>query len=219
MISSTTAPPKMYIFGDNVLIYKLMKKGKSYDGGKKIQANLEIGKHAGAYGPRTEFPVAKKEILTAAFFEYAAYFGTSTYDMEDDLLNNGEAAIINIIQTKLKNMQKSIRDDMAIDIWRTRAANIAAAEYDDPRPFAGVGDLFDQTASTKYGEIAPEDLLKEDGTTSMWKTGAIASWSGLQGSAGNPAPPSLGQPMPSVYHRSAESSFEASEYALTRHSG
>ena len=162
--------PEDIYFRDHVLIWKLAKKGKSFSGGLKIQANLEYGKqHTGAYGPKTEFPVAKKEILTAAFFEYAAYFGISTYDMEDQLLNNGDAAMVNIIQTKLKNMQKSIRDTMAIDIWRTRAANIAAAPYADPRPFEGVAALFDQTASTAYGEIRPNELLREDDSTSMWK--------------------------------------------------
>jgi len=163
--------PEDVYFRDNVLIHKLGKKNKSYNGGLKIQTNLEYAKqHTGSYGPRTELPVQKKEILTSAFFQYAAYFGTSTYDMEDDLLNAGDAAIVNIIQAKLKNMQKSIRDTMADEIWKSRAANLAAAQYLDPKPFSGVADLFNQTAGFKYGEIAPEDLLKEDGTTSMWKT-------------------------------------------------
>ncbi len=164
--------PEDVYFRDHVLIWKLAKKGKSFNGGLKIQTNLEYGKqHTGAYGPKTEFPVQKKEILTAAFFVYAAYFGISTYDMEDQLLNNGDAAMVNIIQTKLKNMQKSIRDTMAIDIWRTRAENLAAAPYADARPFDGVKALFDQGATTPYGEITPNDLLREDGTTSMWKAG------------------------------------------------
>lgn len=163
--------PEDVYFRDHVLIWKLAKKGKSFNGGLKIQANLEYGKqHTGAYGPKTEFPVAKKEILTAAFFVYAAYFGISTYDMEDQLLNNGDAAMVNIIQTKLKNMQKSIRDTMAIDIWRTRAENLALAEYADARPFEGVKALFDQNDATTYGEIAPNDLKRPDGSH-MWKAG------------------------------------------------
>lgn len=165
--------PEDVYFRDNVLLWKLSKKGKSFNGGLKIQTNLEYGKqHTGAYGPKTEFPVQKKEILTAAFFQYAAYFGISTYDMEDNLLNNGDAAIVNIIQAKLRNMQKSIRDTMAADIWRTRAANLAAAKYADPRPFCGVADLFDQ-ADNPYGEIKPSELVREDGTTSMWKAAAV----------------------------------------------
>ena len=164
--------PEDVYFRDHVLIWKLAKKGKSFNGGLKIQTNLEYGKqHTASYGPKTEFPVQKKEILTAAFFQYGAYFGISAYDMEDQLLNNGDAAMVNIIQTKLKNMQKSIRDTMAIDIWRTREENIAAATTEDPRPFSGVKDLFSQDANFAYGEIKPSDLLREDGVTSMWKTG------------------------------------------------
>jgi len=178
--------PEDIYFRDHVLIWKLAKKGKSFNGGLKIQTNLEYGKqHTGAYGPKTEFPVQKKEIITAAFFVYAAYFGISAYDMEDQLLNNGDAAMVNIIQTKLANMQKSIRDTMAIDIWRTRAENIAAAVYEDPRPFDGVKSLFDQGADVAYGEIKPNELLREDGTTSMWKaafdsTAAVMSFPTMQ---------------------------------------
>jgi len=218
--------PEDVYFRDNVLIYKLMKKGKSYDGGLKIQSNLEYAKqHTGAYGPRTEFPVQKKEILTAAFFEYAAYFGVSTYDMEDDLLNSGDAQIVDIIQTKLKNMQKSLRDTMAIEIWKTRAANLAAAVYDDPKPFSGVADLFDQTANKKYGEIAPEDLLKEDGVTSMWKTGFVSTavvmgFKGLQEirRAASLGPTTADKPDLYITTEVLKDAFEASEYALVRHS-
>jgi hypothetical protein len=218
--------PEDVYFRDNVLIYKLMKKGKSYDGGLKIQTNLEYAKqHTGSYGPRTEFPVQKKEILTAAFFKYAAYFGVSTYDMEDDLLNAGDAAIVNIIQAKLRNMQKSIRDTMAIDIWRSLAANIAASEYGDPKPFSGVADLFSQVASFKYGEIAPEDLLREDGTTSMWKAAythdAITmGFKGLQAirRIASLGPSNSDKPDLYITTELLKDAFEASEYALVRHS-
>lgn len=216
--------PEDVYFRDHVLIHKLGKKGKSFDGGLEIKTNLEYGKqHAGSYGPRTTFPVQKKEILTAAFFVYAAYFGVATYDMEDDLLNAGDAQVVDIIQTKIRNMQKSIRDSMALEIWKSRAANIAASEYDDPHPFVGVDDLFNQTASFKYGKIAPEDLMK--GANSMWKTGysstamemgfvtmqAIRRLASLGASAAK---------KPDLYITTEElkDAFEASEYALVRHS-
>jgi hypothetical protein len=218
--------PEDIYFRDHVLIYKLGKKNKSYDGGLKIQANLEYGKqHAGAYGPRTEFPVQKKEILTAAFFTYAAYFGVSTYDMEDDLLNAGDAQIVDIIQTKLKNMQKSIRDTMAIEIWKSKAANLAAAEYADPRPFVGIADLFNQTGSFAYGEIMPDDLVKPGTATSMWKTGfsSTAMAMGFKTMQAIRRLASLGASSaqkPDLYITTEElkDAFEASEYALVRHS-
>ena len=218
--------PEAVYFRDHVLIHKLSKKSKSFDGGLEIQTNLEYGKqHSGSYGPRTTFPVQKKEILTAAFFAYAAYFGVSTYDMEDDLLNAGDAAIVNIIQTKLRNMQKSIRDTMSLEIWKSRLANIAASSYDDPHPFSGVDDLFNQTANFKYGKIAPEDLRKEDNVTSMWKTGFsnTAMEMGFKTMQAIRRAASLGassSKKPDLYITTEElkDAFEASEYALVRHS-
>ncbi len=66
-------------FKSNVLLYKLLSKGDTYDGGLKIQTNLEYGKaNAGSYGPTSEMPINKTEILTAAFFQYAAYYTTLT---------------------------------------------------------------------------------------------------------------------------------------------
>lgn len=42
--------PEDVYFRDHVLIWKLAKKGKSFNGGLKIQTNLEYGKqHTGAY--------------------------------------------------------------------------------------------------------------------------------------------------------------------------
>lgn len=47
--------------------------------------------------------------------------------------------------------------------------------YVDARPFDGVKSLFNQDANTAYGEITPNDLLREDGTTSMWKAGYVST--------------------------------------------
>jgi hypothetical protein len=74
-------------FKANVLFYTLMQRGTTYDGGKKIQCNLEIAmSDAGSYGPKSELPITKREVMTAAFFTYAAYFATMTVDMEDDVM-------------------------------------------------------------------------------------------------------------------------------------
>lgn len=153
--------PVDVFFKSNVMLYKLLSRGNTYNGGKKIQCNLEIAMtNAGSYGPTSELPVQKKEILTAAFFEYAAYFSTLTIDMDDDLMNSGDAALVNLVHTKMRNAEKSIRESMATQIFQSRATNIAA----DPRsrPFCGLADLFNTTAATTYGEIAESEL-------SLWK--------------------------------------------------
>ena len=154
-------------FTSNVLLFKLLSLGKTYDGGKKIQTNLEYDMaHTGAYGPKSELPIAKKEILTAAFFEYAAYYATLTMDMDDDLINSGDQAIVNIVRAKLKNAEKSIRKAMAKQIYGQRDALIADNEDPNAKPFNGLGDLFNiadnsttaGVTSVAYGEISEDQL-------------------------------------------------------------
>ncbi len=157
-------PTDIY-FTSNPLLWKLMKRGDTWDGGMRLQANLEYAKaNTGSYGPKSELPVNKKEIFTAAFFPYAAYYATATIDMEDDILNSGEAQIVDLVQGKLNNMEKSIRDTLGSEIYAARSTGITA----DPKakPFVGLADLFNTTSSTAYGEIKEDDL-------SLWKANAI----------------------------------------------
>lgn len=154
-------------FKSNALLYKLLSRGNTYDGGLKIQANLEYGKsNTGTYGPKDELPVNKTEILTAAFFVYAAYYATLTIDMDDELQNIGsDQALVNLLQTKLNNAEKSIRDTMGSEIYGKRDNLMTEAKNagrKDPQPFIGLGDLFNTSTSTAYGEIKEDDL-------GMWK--------------------------------------------------
>jgi len=157
-------------FRSNVLIYKLMSQNKTFSGGQKIQVNLEYDMtHAGPYGPTSEMPMSKKEILNAAFFEYAAYYATLTLDMDDQLLNAGEPEIVDLLRAKLQNAEKSIRKKMAEDIY-----NKASATSDsNARPFTGLGDLFQNSDSAiAYGEISADQMTewtpnKETGAKTM----------------------------------------------------
>jgi hypothetical protein len=160
-------------FKSNALLYKLLSRGNTYDGGLKIQANLEYGKsNTNTYGPKDELPVNKTEILTAAFFVYAAYFATLTIDMEDELQNIGsDQALVNLLQAKLNNAEKSIRDTMGAEIYNSKSTSITNAKAEgikDPRPFIGLGDLFNTDPAVAYGEIKENDL-------SMWKANVIST--------------------------------------------
>lgn len=163
-------------FKSNVLLWKLLKLGKKYNGGKKIQTNLEYDMtHAGSYGPKSELPISKKEIINAAFFEYAAYFATLTMDMDDDLINNGDMAIVNLLQAKLKNAEKSIRYVMASQIYERRQDNLSGGDDPNAKPFNGLHDLFnvnasgvEQASSVAYGEIAEDDM-------SLWKPNVLTA--------------------------------------------
>jgi hypothetical protein len=145
--------PNDIYFKSNILLYKLLggeTGSKLIPGGKKIQIILEYAKgNAGSYGATTKLPLNKKEIFNAAFFRWAAYYAGVTIDLDDQRQNSGDLAIVNLVNGKLKNAQKSIRMDMGSDIY--------AAAADNTR-FNGLGDLFNTTTATPYGEIAEDDM-------------------------------------------------------------
>jgi hypothetical protein len=160
--------PVDVFFRANVLLFKLLSRGNTYDGGKKIKTFLEYDHvNRGAYGPRSLIPIGKNEIITAAFFPYAAYYASATIDMDDQLMNAGDAAVVDLTIASLRNMEKSIRDVMGTQIYQSRAVNQALDP--DSLPFNGTADLFSQVLATEYGEIAPNDM------PNRWIAGSIAA--------------------------------------------
>lgn len=152
--------PEDIVFQDNVLLYMLMA-GKKYqdtlvqpgelvDGGKKIKAFLEYDKaHVGTYGNTTKIPQSKKDIINAVLFRWAGYYAANTMDLEDQIQNTGKAALVDLAHAILNNIHKTIRDKMGTDVYSSAA---------DSWAFLGLGDLFNTTSSTAYGNIAEDDM-------------------------------------------------------------
>jgi len=69
--------------------------------------------------------------------------------LDEQVQNNGKAALVDLAFAKLRNIQKSIRDSMGTDVY-------AAASTD--KALLGLGDLFEGTSSTPYGSIATDDM-------------------------------------------------------------
>ncbi|HAA05534.1 MAG TPA: phage major capsid protein [Syntrophobacteraceae bacterium] len=158
-------------FTDSVLLYKLMAGGKMLenlvtgsdlvDGGKKIRQILEYTfSNRSTYGNTTTIPLAKKSIYNAALFGWAGYIGSAVMDLDDQIQNNGAAAMVDLAFGLLQNMSKSIRDLMGTGVY-------GSALVDD-KNFAGFSDIFNTSTSTKYGGIAEDDMAD-------WKANLIAT--------------------------------------------
>ncbi|WP_289020400.1 phage major capsid protein [Desulfobacter postgatei] len=155
---------------DNVLLFMLMSGGKFQeslvtageivDGGEKIRVPFEYARsHSGAYGATTKIPQSKKQILNAARYRWAGAYAANAIDLNDQIQNNGDAALVDLVQTKLKSIEKSVRDQMGGDIYSSAA---------DSNSILGLGDLFNTSTSTAYGSVAEADIAK-------WKANAIAT--------------------------------------------
>lgn len=149
--------PTDIFFKSNALMFLLLSRGMTYPGGKKIQVFLEYAGHnASAYGPTSKMNLAKQDVFNAAYFQYAAYYVALTIDMDDELQNNGDLALVNLVLGKLKNAEKSLQKVMGADIYKKASETTAT----DPKakPISGLDDMFDTTTSTAYGEIAEDDM-------------------------------------------------------------
>ncbi len=145
----------------NILLHQLLKKGKTIGGGLKIRVPLEYASPTAVdYAADTTLSSSKEAILNAARFDWASYAAPIVYDLDDTLENSGEAALVNIVSTKIKAAQKAIRTLMGSDIYLARSAG------SNSRSFNGLADLFD--SSFAYGGILESDMGK-------WATPTIAT--------------------------------------------
>jgi ADP-dependent phosphofructokinase/glucokinase len=137
-------------FTENILLYKLLGSGNMdlhlvgpgdlADGGERIREILEYGKeNSGTYAANTTMSTTKNDIINAARFTWAAYYGDAIIDLDDKIQNSGDAAMVDIIMAKLKNIEKTIRDTMGAAIY--------SAAGGDAKAFIGLGDLFNTTTS------------------------------------------------------------------------
>lgn len=161
-------------FKSNVLLWLLMggEKGRTIvPGGTSIRVPLEYGElPSQSFDAATTFNTDKEEIVNTAQFPWSAYQSTIVYDLDDNRENSGEAAIVDIVETKLRNAQKTIRKA------------IAAAIYDSAstvgKDLLGLGDLFETTSATPYGGIASADMADWAAVTD--DTAAAISFSTMQ---------------------------------------
>ncbi len=165
---------------ENVLLYMLMTGGKFQeslvtagdlaDGGKKIRVIVEYARsNSGSYGNTTKIPQSKVKTLNAARFPWSGYYASNAIDLDDQVQVTGDAALVDLVQSKIKNIQKTIRDKMG-------PACYAVGTGDDLR---GLGNLFSASTSTAYGSIAEDDMAKW--SHNLDATGGAISYKIMQG--------------------------------------
>lgn len=147
-------------FTDNVLCYRLLKKGKKYAGGKKLRVQVAYGQpQGGTFNAASTFKTAKVEEHTAAFWTQASYYEYTTYDFDDMTMNAGEAQQIDLVMTKLDSLADKIKWNMGTDIYTSASAG------PNGRSIAGLAWMIN---TNTYGEIAPADLAE-------WTAGSIVT--------------------------------------------
>jgi hypothetical protein len=118
---------------DDVVRARLMKKSKPVDGGKQIGYPLRVAKEnvsvVGKYDP---YNLQLKEILDEAKFDWKFVTGDMVLAKKDvEIINKGQAQIIDIARTKVENMKDSMNLQFSQLLYSSAATITANSNYMD----------------------------------------------------------------------------------------
>lgn len=154
------------LFKECVIFWKLMSKSnvplpeqivrasELVDGGTKIRVFIEHDKAvAGRYGAGVTMATTKKDIINAARYDIGGYYAMNKIDLNDQVQNAGDEQLVDLVNAKMRNIEKSLRDYMATGIY-----GAATGTPMSDLGFIGLESLFLATSSTAYGDIAEDDM-------------------------------------------------------------
>jgi len=143
------------IFKAYPLTEKLLSKGqiKSFTSGEKIFIPLEYGTNATVawIDKNGTINTDPQKIITAAEDEWRILAGTVLFNDLDNVLNRGEAQIVDLMKSKVKNLEKSMRKNLAESLHATQTGE---AMNGLPDIVAGSGTLHGISPDDFAGWIA-----------------------------------------------------------------
>lgn len=139
-------------FTGNILMFRLLRNAEKIGGGDRIKIPLiYTGLNGGSFNPTQTFNTAKKEIHTAAWADWKYHYVNITIDIEDDVKNSGPEAEIKLFKGKMQTAQKTIKKNMADEIYTGVASG-------DGTPLTALTDLFNTTTTTAFEDIQEADM-------------------------------------------------------------
>lgn len=140
--------PKMVdnIFDSNPLLQRAKKKFYTkIDGGTSIMQPLGYAQvsSAGSYSGADTLSTTDNDIITAAEYQWKQYYANISINRRDELMNNGDSAILKLVKQKTQTAEKTMADILGTDLWNAGTA---------AKSIGGLRLLF--SASNTFGGIA-----------------------------------------------------------------
>ena len=132
------------IFKSNVVTYRLLAKSQPISGGFKVVQPVEYAKSAssngsaqnGWYKGQDALAYGASDIIKSAEYDWSQAYGTVTISAREENINAGPEAVLDLLQAKLNNIGRTMRDDFAKAIY---SDNDPAANSPTVSPNAPVG--------------------------------------------------------------------------------
>jgi len=114
--------PKMFdnIFDSNPLLKKIKDGGsyKSISGGTKITLPLNYAQATnGWYSGADTLSTVDVENITSAEYDWKSLFAGVTISEEDELKNSGDAAVVNLLKSKMEIAEKTLKDALGTGLF------------------------------------------------------------------------------------------------------
>ncbi len=114
-------------FHKNPFFFWLSSKGKmdGRPGGREIVIDLEVGENdtVKSFGKGETFSLAEQEIFTEAHYPWKQIGGSLVRYATDDAKNAGRSAYIRMAETRVKNLEKSIRKELETQLMGDGTGN------------------------------------------------------------------------------------------------
>ena len=148
-------------FNDSFFVNYLLNQKKGLyerpNGGLKIRCPLEYDEQVGGfYAKGDTISSDMRDTVNAAYFSWKHLYGNASIYRIDELENAGSYAEVQLISQRVAGAQKTV------------TKHISSSVYDDAGTGAnrltGLRAACNETATTKYGGLAENDLVATDGS-------------------------------------------------------
>lgn len=145
------------VFNARPLTNHLMENGRlrMVDGGTKIVEPLIYGENGtvGPYAGYDTIALTPQEGISAAEFEWKQYAASIAISGIEEAKNNGEAAIINLLEAKVMQAEESMKEGFNSMFFGDGTDTLGVGGADSGKSWNGLGNLVDST--TAVGGIDP----------------------------------------------------------------
>jgi hypothetical protein len=153
---------------NNALLYRLRRRGnvKPVSGGRTIVQELEYAENGTfkRYSGYEALNISPSDVFTGAEFNYAQAAVAISISGLEQLQNNGEEAIIGLLESRIKNAEKTLVNNIALDCYSDGTA-------DGGRQIGGLALLVSATPAT--GVVGGIDASTSIGA--FWRNTAFSA--------------------------------------------
>lgn len=126
-LRNRTGKPADNVSKNNALLKRLERKGnvKTVDGGRTIVQELEYAENGTykRYSGYEALDISPSDVFTGAEYNYAQAAVAISISGLEELQNSGEEAIINLLEGRIKNADRTLMNNIALDIYSDGTAD------------------------------------------------------------------------------------------------